>query len=73
MSGRMLTRNAAFCRKCEQIIVSQHRHDFVTCKCGDIAVDGGLDYERRVFRDGAQWEERCEYTAPSVSPKEPNQ
>lgn len=40
--------NAAKCRKCGDTIISRHRHDFVWCKCGAIAVDGGLEYTRRV-------------------------
>jgi ribosomal protein L37AE/L43A len=40
--------NAAKCRKCGDTIVSRHRHDFVRCKCGAIAIDGGLDYARAV-------------------------
>lgn len=37
-------RNRAKCRLCQSIIESFHRHDYVTCKCGEISVDGGLDY-----------------------------
>lgn len=40
--------NAALCRKCGDLVISKHRHDFVTCDCGSIAVDGGCDYNRRV-------------------------
>lgn len=40
-------RNDAKCRKCGDIIESVTRHDFVTCKCGAISVDGGQDYFRR--------------------------
>jgi len=40
--------NKAMCTNCESIIESFHRHDFVTCKCGKISVDGGKDYLRRV-------------------------
>jgi len=40
--------NKIKCKKCKDIIESKHRHDFVYCKCGSIAVDGGLDYLRRV-------------------------
>lgn len=42
-----IVRNAARCRKCGDVIESKHRHDFVYCKCGAIAVDGGKDYLRR--------------------------
>jgi hypothetical protein len=48
MTERRLIRNAAECRECGDLIVSKHRHDFVKCKCGAIAVDGGLAYIRRV-------------------------
>lgn len=37
-------RNRAKCKLCHDILESFHRHDFVTCKCGEISVDGGLDY-----------------------------
>jgi len=39
-----LLRNSAACRQCGDAIESKHRHDFVTCKCGAISIDGGLDY-----------------------------
>jgi len=39
--------NKAKCRKCDDTIISKHRHDFVRCKCGAIAVDGGTDYLKR--------------------------
>ena len=42
----MIKRNAARCRKCDTIVESKTRHDFVSCKCGAIFVDGGLDYIR---------------------------
>ena len=39
--------NKARCKLCNDIIESTHRHDFVRCKCGEIFVDGGLEYLRR--------------------------
>ena len=41
-------RNRARCKKCGDVIESEYRHDFVTCTCGAISVDGGDDYSRRV-------------------------
>jgi hypothetical protein len=32
--------------RCFDIIESHHRHDFVSCKCGTIFLDGGVDYVR---------------------------
>lgn len=49
---RKLIKNRAKCLKCGEIIESTHRHDFVTCSCGNLSVDGGLDYIRRGYRDG---------------------
>lgn len=49
-------RNRARCRKCGDVIESKHQHDFVTCKCGAISVDGGDAYFRRVG-DLGDWEE----------------
>lgn len=42
----MITRNAAQCAKCKDVIESKDRHDFVSCSCGAIFVDGGLEYIR---------------------------
>ena len=41
-----IVRNAARCRRCRTVIESRHRHDFVSCPCGAIFVDGGTDYLR---------------------------
>ena len=43
----MITRNAARCLKCNDVIESKHRHNFVWCSCETIFVDGGLDYLKR--------------------------
>ncbi len=39
--------NKAQCLKCGDVIESLHRHDFVTCQCRAISVDGGKDYLKR--------------------------
>ena len=44
----MIIQNAAVCLSCGDKIVSKHRHDFVTCTCGAVSVDGGQEYLRRV-------------------------
>jgi hypothetical protein len=46
----MIVQNAVICNKCDDFIFSAHRHSYVECKCGNIAVDGGQDYLRRVGR-----------------------
>ena len=46
-----ITKNAIQCKLCGEVIESKHVHDFVQCKCGACAVDGGHEYLRRCFRD----------------------
>ena len=45
---KTLIQNELECTKCGDIIYSAHRHDFKYCKCGSVAVDGGMSYIRRV-------------------------
>jgi hypothetical protein len=52
----LTTRNAAKCLQCQEIVESEYQHDFVRCSCGNVAVDGGTAYRRRVFKTD-QWEE----------------
>ena len=47
MTEPRIIRNAAQCRQCGDLIVSKHRHDYVTCRCGAISVDGGTAYLKR--------------------------
>ena len=44
-----IIRNRIKCVHCGDVLVSKHRHDFKTCKCGKVSVDGGLDYLKRTF------------------------
>lgn len=44
----MIIRNAAKCNKCKDVIQSTSTHDFISCNCGAIAVDGGNQYLRAV-------------------------
>lgn len=37
------------CPSCEDEIFSRANHDFRTCKCGEIFVDGGFEYLRFGF------------------------
>jgi len=41
--------NRAKCVHCNTTIISRHRHDYVTCNCGNLSVDGGSWYIRRSF------------------------
>lgn len=57
---RRITKNSAQCASCGQVLVSRHVHDFVSCGCGAIFIDGGNEY----FRAGGAAENLinlCEY------------
>jgi hypothetical protein len=47
-----IIQNSAECFDCGDQIVSKHRHDFVRCSCGNLAVDGGTGYLKRNFVNG---------------------
>lgn len=49
--------NMAQCLKCKDVIASRHRHDFQTCSCGELSVDGGYDYLRRAYTHKRNWRE----------------
>lgn len=44
--------NKVRCKKCDDIIESTYTHDMVRCKCGQIAVDGGNEYQRLTWKGG---------------------
>ena len=47
-SDKKILVNKIQCKKCKDIIESKYVHDFKWCVCRNIAVDGGLEYLRRV-------------------------
>lgn len=46
---KKIIKNAARCTRCGDIIESKSVHDYVTCSCGSISVDGGTCYLKRSF------------------------
>lgn len=58
---KKIIKNALKCLKCGDVIESKDRHDYVTCSCGNVSVDGGLDYLRRSFIEADSWEDLSEY------------
>jgi hypothetical protein len=44
-------RNRAKCKLCGDILESFHRHDLILCECGEISIDGGLDYSNCAAKD----------------------
>ena len=53
--------NAAKCLSCGDIIESVDRHNFVKCRCGKLAVDGGKDYIKRSAEDITNFVEMTVY------------
>ena len=44
---RQIVYNSVKCLECNKVLVSRHRHDYVTCGCpNDAMADGGNEYER---------------------------
>ena len=48
MDTDLILSNQVICKLCGDAPYSTHRHDYKTCKCGEVGVDGGMDYLRRV-------------------------
>lgn len=63
MKKEKIVVNKVRCRKCGDIIESKSVHDFVTCKCGTVSVDGGHDYIKRCVpnAEGDFFEELSEF------------
>ena len=55
-----IVRNSARCLGCDTEIVSAHVHDFVTCNCGALSVDGGNHYLKRSFDENVRFEDTSE-------------
>lgn len=45
-----ITVKAIQCRKCHDKIFSRARHDFRSCSCSAISIDGGFDYIKVSFQ-----------------------
>lgn len=57
---KKLVRNRIKCKKCGDTIESKSVHDYVTCKCGAVSTDGGLDY-MKVSGNNEDWEDFSEW------------
>ena len=54
--------NSATCLICGEAIRSKNRHDHRTCKCGNLSVDGGSWYPKRLFTKGeSSYKDTIEY------------
>ena len=52
--------NAAKCLNCGDVIQSRFRHEYVSCKCGAVSVDGGTSYVKRSGEPGCWVDIRTE-------------
>jgi hypothetical protein len=52
MEKRRIIKNQAQCLRCADIIESKSVHNYVTCSCGNLSVDGGECYLKRNFKEG---------------------
>ena len=69
LTREVIETNEARCLSCGDVIRSQYTHDFNTCSCGNLSVDGGLSYRKRNFRDGMNsWEELSEFHEETYAP-----
>jgi hypothetical protein len=58
----MIIKNQAICCSCGDRVISQSDHDYQSCSCGSIAVDGGSKYTRRVIKANCHYIEASVYT-----------
>ena len=58
--------NRIQCDYCGDVITSHHRHDYVTCRCGEVSCDGGRSYLKRSYNT-FQGEGALPYTDLSVT------
>ncbi len=54
---KRLIHNRARCKKCFTVIESVHRHQFISCPCGAIFVDGGRSYKRVGYNQAEDFED----------------
>ena len=47
--------NRVYCSKCKELIISKHVHDFKTCKCGSVSIDGGTYYLKRACDENIEF------------------
>ena len=54
MKNRII-KNQAQCLICGDVIESKNIHNYVTCSCGNLSVDGGTYYLKRGFKKNDSW------------------
>ena len=59
--------NQARCLLCGDIVTSKYSHDYVTCKCGNLSIDGGNEYPRRLYNEPNSYQDLSEYDIQSYT------
>lgn len=54
--------NKIQCDNCKDIIVSNNVHDYKSCECGNVSIDGGHDYTKRGWSEGYTYTELTVYS-----------
>ncbi len=49
--------DAILCFSCLDTVYSRARHDFRSCSCGNVSIDGGFDYTKISWRPGSLFEQ----------------
>jgi hypothetical protein len=66
IDGLVIEVNIARCLECNEVLSSTHVHDYKTCSCDNLMVDGGLDYIRRGYKKGPESIEELSIVRPHV-------
>ena len=54
-------RHAIYCKLCKETVESKSDHDFKTCSCGSVGVDGGIGLSNRIIGSPENMEQRSIY------------
>ena len=54
---KYIVKNEIKCDHCKDVIESTDTHDFKTCSCGMVSIDGGYDYLKRMVKNNATYED----------------
>ena len=60
-------RHAIYCKKCKQTIESKSVHDFKTCSCNSVGIDGGILNGNSILGNLEDMENRSVYCAYSMN------
>ncbi len=59
--------NIAKCLACDTVLWSVNRHDYMTCKCGSLSIDGGIEYRKVSYNDKIPGDKRAFFDEYSLT------